>query len=216
MGCRTFIVDDNRRARQAVRAILGGDSFFEVVGEAEDAREALERIPGLRPDLVLMDIRMPETDGIALTRVLKDRLPEIKIVILTVSHDPADLLRAVRVGAQGYLVKSLDPSDWISYLRAVADGASPISEEVAARLVTTLAAPAQGSAAEVAKRLTPREREILGLIARGRSNREIAETLTISENTVKNHLKNIMAKLDVKNRAQLAALAVRGSAPPEA
>ncbi|MBE3553237.1 MAG: response regulator transcription factor [Kyrpidia tusciae] len=216
MGCRTFIVDDNRRARQAVRAILGGDSFFEVVGEAEDAREALERIPGLRPDLVLMDIRMPETDGIALTRVLKDRLPEIKIVILTVSHDPADLLRAVRVGAQGYLVKSLDPSDWISYLRAVADGASPISEEVAARLVTTLAAPAQGSAAEVAKRLTPREREILGLIARGRSNREIAEALTISENTVKNHLKNIMAKLDVKNRAQLAALAVRGPAPPEA
>ncbi|ATY84178.1 DNA-binding response regulator [Kyrpidia spormannii] len=216
MGCRTFIVDDNRRARQAVRAILGGDSFFEVVGEAESAREALERIPGLHPDLVLMDIRMPGTDGIALTRMLKDRLPEIKIVILTVSHDPADLLRAVRVGAQGYLVKSLDPSDWISYLRAVADGASPISGEVAARLVTTLASPAQGSAAEVAKRLTPREREILGLIARGRSNREIAEALTISENTVKNHLKNIMAKLDVKNRAQLAALAVRGAAPPEA
>ncbi|HHY68455.1 MAG TPA: response regulator transcription factor, partial [Alicyclobacillus sp.] len=199
-----------------VRAILGGDSFFEVVGEAESAREALERIPGLHPDLVLMDIRMPGTDGIALTRMLKDRLPEIKIVILTVSHDPADLLRAVRVGAQGYLVKSLDPSDWIGYLRAVADGASPISGEVAARLVTTLASPAQGSAAEVAKRLTPREREILGLIARGRSNREIAEALTISENTVKNHLKNIMAKLDVKNRAQLAALAVRGAAPPEA
>lgn len=208
-------MDDNRRARQAVRTILGGDPFFQITGEAGDARDALERIPELKPDLVLMDIRMPGTDGIALTRILKDRMPDIKIVILTVSHDPADLLRAVRVGAQGYLVKSLDPSDWISYLRAVADGASPISEEVAARLVTKLVPPAEPPAGEVARRLTPREREILARIARGRSNREIAEELVISENTVKNHMKNIMAKLDVKNRAQLAALAVRGTLFPE-
>ncbi|MDI3328157.1 MAG: response regulator transcription factor [Alicyclobacillaceae bacterium] len=212
MVCRTYIVDDNRRARQAVRTILEGDPFFRVVGEAESARMALEEIPAVRPDFILVDIRMPGMDGIALAGELKKRLPDAKIVMLTVSHDPADLLRAVRVGAQGYLVKSLDPSDWISYLRAVADGASPISEEVAARLVTKFVPAGEPVSSQVARRLTPRERDILARIAEGRSNREIAEELVISENTVKNHIKNMMAKLDVKNRTQLAALAARARA----
>ncbi|WP_124726362.1 response regulator [Staphylospora marina] len=203
--CRVMICDDHEHARKAMRMILSRDPFFEVVAEARSGKRLLETVAEVHPDLVLMDIHMPDMDGLETTRRLKEMMPSVKIVMVTVSDDVADLFEAVKRGAQGYLVKNLNPSVWLEYLRSVAKDEMPMSGEIARRILrefTASPSPPKGNPV-----LTPREQEILGLVSRGMSNRQIAESLCISEHTVKNHLKNIMQKLHLKNRVELTRYA---------
>jgi two-component system, NarL family, nitrate/nitrite response regulator NarL len=205
-----LIADDSERARKAVRMILDADPQFKVVAEATNGDEAVRRTKECMPDLVLMDINMPGMNGFEATRIIKQELPYVRVVILSVSDDAADLFEAIRNGAQGYLVKSLQPADWVTYLHGILDGETPVSRSMAEKLLaefkttpTTKPAPATH-----VEKLTSREQEILELVSTGATNREIAVKLFISENTVKNHLKNIMAKLHIQNRVQLATYAM--------
>ena len=204
-----MLADDSLRARQAARMILESEPQFRIVAEATNGIEAVELATELMPDLILMDINMPLLDGLQATWRIKRDLPYIHVVILSVSDDPADLFEAIRSGAQGYLVKRLAPKDWISYLHGVLDGETPISKDIASRLLAEFKGRAdqQQNVENINPGLTARESEILKLVSQGATNREIAGQLFISENTVKNHLKNIMAKLHIRNRTQLAVYA---------
>jgi two-component system, NarL family, nitrate/nitrite response regulator NarL len=204
-----LIADDSERARKAVRIILDSDPMFQVVAEATNGDEAIVKTKECMPDLVLMDINMPGMSGLEATRIIKQELPYVRVVILSVSDDAADLFEAIRNGAQGYLVKSLQPADWVTYLHGILDGETPISRKMAEKLLAefkTAPVSKPGLSTHVEK-LTGREQEILELVSTGATNREIAAKLFISENTVKNHLKNIMAKLHIQNRVQLAMYA---------
>lgn len=204
-----LIADDSERARKAVRIILDSDPQFRLVAEAANGYEALSKAHEYMPDLVLMDINMPGMNGFEATRLIKRELPYIHVVILSVSDDAADLFEAIRNGAQGYLVKSLQPADWVSYLRDILEGEMPVSRKMADKLLAEFkSTPLSRSVhATPIEKLTAREQEILELVRTGATNREIATKLFISENTVKNHLKNIMAKLHIQNRVQLATYA---------
>lgn len=200
-----IIADDSERARQAIRMVLQAEPKLQIVAEATSGQEVLQLAKQLIPDLILMDINMPELDGLQATRHIKREFPYIYVVILSVSDDPADLFEAIRSGAQGYLVKSLDPHDWILYLQGILEGDTPISSTMAKRLLSEFKASAGREAESTSfSSLTTRENEILELVSQGATNREIANQLFIAENTVKNHLKNIMSKLHIKNRVQLA------------
>lgn len=198
---RIMLADDHAHAREAMKDIIELDRSFEVVGEAVNGREAVALAGQCMPDLILMDIRMPVLDGLEATKVIKERYPYVKIVMVTVSGDITHLFEAIKRGAQGYLLKNLSPSAWHEYLRAVAFDEAPMSREVAVRLLqefTTI----KTSVPEKSP-LTAREKDILECVAKGRSNKEISGELDISEHTVKNHLKNILHKLHLDNRVQL-------------
>lgn len=207
MTIRLLVADDSAQARSAILTVLAGAPEFEVVGEAGDGHEALVRVRDLRPDMVLMDLNMPRCDGLLAARLIRRQFPAVAVVILTVSDDPGDLFTALQSGAQGYLPKSLPPSDWLTYLRGLARGDQAVPKAMAGRILSALqpAAPEGASACE----LTQREVEVLRLVARALTNREIAGTLGISEQTVKNHVKNLLCKLRVKNRVDLALYARR-------
>ncbi|ASS74858.1 DNA-binding response regulator [Tumebacillus algifaecis] len=205
---RVLIADDHPLSRDAVRTLLDGEDPFELIGEAKNGLEAVELCATLAPDLVLMDIHMPKLNGLEATRLIKKSNSSVKIVMLTVSDDVADLFTAIQYGAQGYLLKNLDPDDWMHYLHALLDETGEIPREIAGRLMhgfRTEKAPDDPSPAL----LTGREREILACVAGGDTNKQVAERLVIAENTVKNHIKNILDKLNLDNRVQLAAYAVR-------
>ncbi|MFK7691333.1 response regulator [Paenibacillus sp. HJGM_3] len=187
-----------------MKTILNMDAGFEIVGEGRNGAEAVELMDQLMPGLVLMDINMPEMDGLEATKQIKERYPYAKIIIVTVSDEITYLFEALKRGAQGYLLKNLTPSSWLQYLRAVAVDEVPMSREFALRLLQEF------SRKKLARRdtqLTGREKDILECVASGRSNRDISLKLAISEHTVKNHLKNIMQKLHMENRVQLARFA---------
>ncbi|MED1794149.1 response regulator [Brevibacillus nitrificans] len=207
-GYRVLIADDHPMARSAIRSLLDPDPSFEVIGEAENGEQAFHLCGELQPDLVLMDINMPKWSGLEATREVKKAYPHIKVVILSVSDDVGDLITAIQFGAQGYLLKNLEPDDWINYLHALLGEDSELSREMANRLLHRFRQEDQptGTGPEI---LTPREREIVMYVGAGKTNREISETLIIAENTVKNHVKNILDKLQLANRVQLAAYAVR-------
>ena len=202
---RVLIADDHELARAAIRTILARDPLFEVVAEADSAHAAVELVGRVRPDLVLMDMRMPG-GGAWATRQIKSAFPAVRVVVVTVSEAAEDLFEALRAGAQGYLIKDLETQLWPEYLRSVVDAATPISQLLARRILQEIAqAPDQRWPSEP---LTPREREVLEWVALGLTNREVAHRLRISENTVKNHLKSLLAKLQAENRTQLVRLAV--------
>lgn len=205
---RVMIVDDHPHAREGVRMILGMDPDFEIMAEAASGEEALELVQSGQPDLILMDINMPGASGLETTKVIKSSFPQIKIIMMTVSDDVTHLFEALKKGAQGYLLKNLRPADWHPYIKGIMDDEAPMSSEIASHLLKefTTANPIKETTAEE-ESLTLREREILECVARGQSNKEIAESLFISENTVKNHLKNIMQKLHLQNRVQLTRYA---------
>jgi two-component system nitrate/nitrite response regulator NarL len=205
---RVLIADDHPMARQAIRSLLEQDASFQIIGEAADGEEAYRLCGRLLPDLVLMDISMPVWDGLKATKAVKKTYPQIKVVILSVSDDVGDLITAIQYGAQGYLLKNLEPEDWLSYLHALLDEDAEIPREMASRLLHRFRS-GQAENEPAPDVLTPREKEILLCIATGETNREISEALFISENTVKNHIKNILEKLHLSNRVQLAAYAVR-------
>ena len=204
---RTLIVDDSELARRGIRTVLAGSSAFDVVGEANTAETALARVRQLAPDLVLMDLRMPGLSGLEAIRMIKEEFPSTLVVVLSVSDDPQDFFEAIRSGAQGYLIKNVDPELWLEYLEALAQGDTRISRAIASRILREFT---QSAAASVSlPTLTHREEEILMLVARGLSNKEIGDTLGIVEGTVKRHLQNILAKLHLRNRVELATFAVR-------
>ncbi|CAI8758888.1 DNA-binding response regulator [Brevibacillus sp. IT-7CA2] len=205
---RVLIADDHPMARMAIRSLLDPDPSFEVIGEAQNGEEAFLLCGQIQPDLVLMDINMPKWSGLEATREVKKAYPHIKVVILSVSDDVADLITAIQFGAQGYLLKNLEPDDWINYLHALLGEDSELSREMATRLMYRFRQE-EATDEMVPDVLTPREREIVMYVGAGKTNREISEALIIAENTVKNHLKNILEKLQLANRVQLAAYAVR-------
>ncbi|PYI53110.1 response regulator [Paenibacillus flagellatus] len=207
---RVLIADDHPLARQAIRSLLDGDALFETVGEAAGGEEAVSMCGNLQPDLVLMDIHMPDISGLEATRRIKQHYPHIRVVMLTVSDSVADLFTAIQFGAQGYLLKNMDPDDWMHYLRALLDDNSEVSRQMADKLFHHFRGGAGADASEPGiGALTPRERELVAWVASGDTNRQIAERLVIAENTVKNHIKNILDKLNLENRVQLTAYAVR-------
>jgi DNA-binding NarL/FixJ family response regulator len=206
--CRILIGDDHDHAREAMRIILEEDSRFQIVGEAKTGQEVIRLAEELMPDMILMDINMPGPSGLEATRVIKEKFPYIKIVMVTVSDDASDLFAALKQGAQGYLLKNLNPSLWLTYLRSIAADETPMPKEVARRILQEFTTPFSPSE-EPGHALTPREQEILTLVAQGLTNRDIAATCSISEYTVKNHLKNIMQKLHLQNRVQLTRYALK-------
>jgi two-component system, NarL family, response regulator LiaR len=208
---RVAIADDHPLFRDGLRSLLEARGI-EVVGEARNGREALEQARHGRPDVILMDLSMPELNGLAATRLISAELPDVKVVILTASEDDADLFEAIKSGAQGYLFKNLDSDEFFRLLDGVARGEPALTPGLARKLLGEFArpAPAARAAAEAPVALTDREREVLDLLVQGiTSNRELAERLVVSENTVKYHLRNILDKLHLQNRAQVVAYAVR-------
>lgn len=203
MNYRILIGDDHEHARKAMRMILAEDNRFTIVGEAKRGDEILPLTEQLMPDMILMDINMPGLNGLEATRQVKERFPYVKIVMVTVSDDVTNLFEAIKNGAQGYLVKNLNPSIWLSYLHALATDTASMPQEIANRILAEFT----GVKSTEHHLLTPREQEILSRVAQGLSNREIANELVISEHTVKNHLKNIMQKLHLNNRVQLTRYA---------
>ena len=206
---RILLVDDHLLFRKGLARLLDAQPDFEVVGEARDGLEAVEQVRSLHPDLVLMDIRMPNCDGLEATHRIKTQMKDVQVVMLTVSDDEQDLATAVRYGADGYLLKDLLPEMLFQQLRGLMSGEAPISRTMTGKLFHQLAQRGQSTVQPVATTvLSARECEVLALIVKGCSNREIAGELGITRNTVKNHLRSILAKLGVRNRAQAAAYAV--------
>ncbi|MEF3303576.1 response regulator transcription factor [Paenibacillus sp. GYB003] len=207
---RVLIADDHPLARKAIRGLLDDDAQFETIAEASGGEEAIALCGNLQPDLVLMDIHMPDMSGLEATRRIKQLYPHVRVVMLTVSDHVADLFTAIQFGAQGYLLKNMDPDDWMHYLRALLDDDAEVSRRMADKLFQHFRGGAGATVPEPdSGLLTPRERELIACVAAGDTNRQIAERLVIAENTVKNHIKNILDKLKLENRVQLTAYAVR-------
>ncbi len=203
---RVLIVDDSEHARAGIRIILEGDPDFAVVAEGSSGEEAIALTEQWMPDLILMDIHMPGMDGLETTRLIKEKFPYVKVVMVTVSDDIAHLFDALKKGAQGYLLKNLKPEAWHEYLKAIAVDEAPMTRELAYRILKEFT-HADSNDAAARSPLTYREQEILGFVAKGMSNKEISIALHISEHTVKNHLKNILQKLHLDNRVQLTRYA---------
>lgn len=208
---RILLVDDHVLFRKGVAALLARRPDMEVVGEANDGVEAIDVARELVPDVILMDIHMPKCDGLEATRMIKRELPNVKIVILTVSDDDQNLFVAIKSGAQGYLLKDLEPAKLYDLLESISRGEAPLSGVVAAKILQEFARPNTDSPAtpEMIDALTTRETDILQLVVDGKTNKEIAADLFIAENTVKIHLRNILEKLHLQNRIQAAVYAVR-------
>lgn len=201
-----LLVDDHPLFREGLVSLLRTHDV-EVVSEASDGAEAVELTRRLKPDVVLMDLTMPGMGGLEATRLIKAEMPEVKVVILTVSDADADLFEAIRSGAHGYLVKSTSSGEFFDLLEALERGEAPLSRGLAAKIMRYLAHGGRSSTA--AAGLTPREEEILRLVAEGKTNRDVAATLFISDATVKFHMTNILNKLHLENRAQVVAYAHR-------
>jgi len=208
---RVLLVDDHKLFRQGVQSLLASHPGIEVVGSAGDGLEALAVAHETLPDLILMDIDMPRCDGLEATRRIKRELPHIKIVILTVLDDSETVFEAIKSGAQGYLLKDLEAYQLYDMLDGLRRGEAPLSGEIAAKILNefTHPQPAQSEPARPVEELSERERQVLELLVEGKSNKEIAAELVLTENTVKTHLTNILAKLHLQNRIQAAVYAVR-------
>jgi DNA-binding NarL/FixJ family response regulator len=204
---RILIADDHALFRDSLKSLLEARSHT-VVAEAKNGREAIEMTRRFKPDLVLMDLSMPDVDGLTATKLLCAELPEVKIVVLTASDDDANLFEAVKSGAQGYLLKNLEAKEFFTLLEGVKRGEPALTPVLARKLMTEFARPK--AKAEDPDALTEREREVLELLVQGvTSNRKLAKQLGVSENTVKFHVRYILDKLHLHNRAQVVAFALR-------
>ena len=209
---RVLIADDQPLYRRGLEVVLHTEDHIEVVAEAEDGEDAITKSEEFAPDVVLMDVRMPRVSGIEATRTIRDVIPTAKILMLTVSDEEEDLYEAIKAGANGYLLKEISIEEVADAIRAVVQGQSLISPSMASKLLTefnTLVKRAEEKQQFPAPRLTDRELEVLKLVAQGMSNREIADDLYISENTVKNHVRNILEKLHLHSRMEAVMFALR-------
>lgn len=206
MVTKVMVVDDHLLSRKGIVSILSTHPLFEIVGEATNGQEAFDKVKDLMPDLILMDIRMPDINGLEATRRIKQEMPYVKIVILSVSDDVQDFFEAIKNGAQGYLLKNMEPEYWLDYLISIVQGEAPISRALASKILQEFSLQTDDLSGS---NLTEREKEVLHLLAKGLSNKDIGEQLHISESTVKNHLRNILAKLHLQNRVQLIAYAYK-------
>ncbi len=211
---RALIVDDHALFRRGLEMVLAAEDDIELVGEASDGAEAVQKAGESLPDVVLMDIRMPKSSGIEACRTMKEVAPSSKIVMLTISDEEADLFEAIRAGASGYLLKDIPLDEVADVVRAVHGGQSLINPSMAAKLLTEFAALNKRDQEERAEqvpapKLTDREMQVLKLVAKGMNNRDIAKELFISENTVKNHVRNILEKLQIHSRMEAVMIAVR-------
>ncbi len=206
---KVLLVDDSVLLRAALSKLLRLWRKEVIVEEASNGREGVEAARRLKPDLVIMDIRMPECDGIEATRLITTELPDTRIIMLTVSDSDDDLFEAISSGAHGYLLKDLRPEDLFDMIEGALKGEAVISPAMASRILTAFVDQAHRSAqvSESESELSPREREVLELASQGATNKQIAEKLYISVGTVKNHVHNILEKLHLQNRAQIAAYA---------
>lgn len=205
---RILIADDHPHARLAITEMLEGDSLFSIVGQATNGKEAIEFCEKLFPDILLIDIHMPVLSGLEATKIIKEKFPYIKVIILSVSDYIEDLFTAIQYGAQGYLLKNMDPDDWLQYLRSIIEGSNSTAKDFAGKLLYQFRERDLQNTPSISS-LTPREKEILLLVSKGLTNKQIAEQLFISENTVKNHMKNLLEKLNLENRVQLASYALK-------
>jgi DNA-binding NarL/FixJ family response regulator len=203
------VVDDQSLIRDGVAALLGAEPDFTVVGTAADGAEAVGLISSLSPDVALMDIRMPDLDGVEATRRLVDSGCATKILILTTYGAEDLVLSALRAGASGYLLKDTPRQSLAAAVRSVATGEATLEKEVLARLVANVGSPPPARLSETIEGLSAREAEVLGLVGRGKSNSEIAAVLSIQESTVKTHVAHIQAKLNARDRVQLVVIAHR-------
>jgi DNA-binding NarL/FixJ family response regulator len=201
---RVLIADDHTLFRDGLRALLASIPDIEVVGEAPSGKEALQLAMELQPDVILMDIQMPDLNGIEATRQILRASPHVGIIVLTMFQDDDSVFAVMRAGARGYVLKGADQAVLLRAVRAVANGESLFSPEIAARLMKFFGNLKPASRSELFPGLTDREREILSLIADGQTNAEIADKLVISLKTVRNHVSNIFSKLQVADRAQAA------------
>ena len=203
MSIRVLLVDDHSVVRQGLRMFLALDSELEVVGEARNGREALQQARTLRPNVVLMDLLMPEMDGLQATTAIRQELPDTEVIALTSVLEDDKVYGAIRAGAIGYLLKDTEGDELCRAIKAAAAGQVQLSPAAAARLMRQVRQPEEPDA------LTPRETEVLRLLAKGLANKEIARALGIGEKTVKTHVSNILSKLGVLSRTQAALQAVR-------
>jgi DNA-binding NarL/FixJ family response regulator len=209
---RVLIVDDHALFRRGLEMVLEQEPDIDVVGEASDGAEALTKAVDATPDIVLLDVRMPKRGGIDACTAIKDAVPSTKIIMLTISDEEADLYDAIKAGAMGYLLKEISIEEVASAIRAVHGGQSLISPSMASKLLNEFASMIKrGDERQQvpAPRLTDREMEVLRLVAKGMNNRDIAKELFISENTVKNHIRNILEKLQLHSRMEAVVYAVR-------
>jgi len=211
---RVLIVDDHALFRRGLEMVLEEEDDIELVGQASDGAEARERAGESLPDVVLMDIRMPKSTGIDACRAMKEAAPSTKIVMLTISDEEEDLFEAIRAGASGYLLKDIPLDEVAEAVRSVHGGQSLISPAMAGKLLTEFATLARRPDEERVQqvpppKLTDREMEVLKLVAKGMNNRDIARELFISENTVKNHVRNILEKLQIHSRMEAVMIALR-------
>jgi DNA-binding NarL/FixJ family response regulator len=206
---KVLIVDDDALMRAGLRGVLASDEGIELVGEADDGRQAAYRTRLLKPDVVLMDVRMPDLDGISATREVLAAFPEVKVMILTTFEQDDYIFGALSAGASGFLLKRTQPEELIAAIHSVAAGDSLLSPSVTSRVIEQMAGlPAPDAAGDPRlEELTAREREVLEHVARGLSNAEIAAALVIEESTVKTHIKRILAKLDARDRVQAVIFA---------
>jgi DNA-binding NarL/FixJ family response regulator len=209
---RVLVADDHALFRRGLDMVLARETDIDIVGEAADGAEAVEKAADLLPDVVLMDIRMPRRSGIEACTAIKEVVPSARIIMLTISDEESDLYEAIKAGASGYLLKEISIDEVAVAIRAVAGGQSLISPAMASKLLSEFATMIRGDEGrgEVpAPKLTERELDVLRLVARGLSNRDVAKRLYISENTVKNHIRNILEKLQLHSRMEAVVYAVR-------
>ncbi len=208
---KVLLVDDHALFRKGLYYILAEDSSVVITGEAKNGLEAIQKAIETKPDVILMDINMPEMDGVVATKKIIAQLPEIRIIMLTFQEDEEYLFEAVKSGARGYLLKDLEPDDLLGYIKGVMRGEAPISKAMASKMLLEFANMGKVAASGPnidTKVLSFREKDVLRMVAHGATNKEIASALQISENTVKNHMRNILDKLQMENRAKAAAYAI--------
>lgn len=203
MPIRILIVDDHAVVRQGLKMFLGLDPELEIIGEAVDGKQALQMAREIKPDVILMDLLMPVMDGIQATAAVRAELPDTEVIALTSVLEDSSVVGAIRAGAIGYLLKDTQSDELIRAIKAAADGQVQLSPRAAARLMREVRTP------ENPETLTERETDVLRLLAEGKSNKEIANQLSIGEKTVKTHVSNILSKLNVSSRTQAALYAAR-------